>query len=199
MKKIISLCFLFNTIFPALSQGIGEISIEPKNPSVNQLLKVMIQSSGELSNCGLQINLGDGSTKDIRVEKFPHYVDHIYPKEGVFPISVTGKLLIRGLGTVLPCSGDSKSIAVSVGAQNVRVANNVSSAPIQQATPPNIELEIQSNLPVCQGGDPSKWSTCFGSWTAQNGNKYVGEWKDGKPFGKGANAYTSGDKYIGEF
>jgi len=199
MKKIISLCFLFNTIFPALSQGIGEIAIEPKNPSVNQLLKVMIQSSGELSNCGLQINLGDGTTKDIRVEKFPHYVDHIYPKEGVFPILVTGKLLIRGLGTVLPCSGDSKSIAVSVGAQNVRVANNVSSTPIQQATPPNIELEIQSNLPVCQGGDPSKWSNCFGSWTAQNGNKYVGEWKDGKPFGKGANAYTSGDKYIGEF
>ena len=72
MKKIISLCFLFNTIFPALSQGIGEIAIEPKNPSVNQLLKVMIQSSGELSNCGLQINLGDGTTKDIRVEKFPH-------------------------------------------------------------------------------------------------------------------------------
>jgi len=42
----------------------------------------------------------------------------------------------------------------------------------------------QSNLPACQGSDATRWSNCFGSWTASNGNKYVGEYKDGKRNGQ---------------
>jgi hypothetical protein len=57
----------------------------------------------------------------------------------------------------------------------------------------------QSNLPACQGSDASKWSNCFGSWTASNGNKYVGAWKDGKPNGYAIATYPNGDKYVGEF
>jgi hypothetical protein len=42
----------------------------------------------------------------------------------------------------------------------------------------------QSNLPACTGSDFKRWSNCFSSSTASNGDKYVGEWKDGKPHGR---------------
>jgi hypothetical protein len=38
----------------------------------------------------------------------------------------------------------------------------------------------QSNLPACQGSDSARWSNCFGSWTASDGDKYVGKWKINK-------------------
>ena len=56
----------------------------------------------------------------------------------------------------------------------------------------------QSNLPACQGSDTTKWSNCFGSWTASNGNKYVGEYKDGKRNGQGVGTWPNGDKYVGD-
>lgn len=38
----------------------------------------------------------------------------------------------------------------------------------------------QSNLAACKGSDVFQWNKCFGSWTAPNEDKYVGEFKDGK-------------------
>jgi len=32
-----------------------------------------------------------------------------------------------------------------------------------------------------------------------NGNKYVGEYKDGKEHGHGTYTYANGEKYVGEF
>ena len=57
----------------------------------------------------------------------------------------------------------------------------------------------QSNLPACQGSEVSRWSNCFGSWTGSNGDKYVGEWRDGKYNGQGTYISANGDKYVGEF
>ena len=84
----------------------------------------------------------------------------------------------------------------------------------------------QSNLPTCKGGDGSTWSYCFGTYTVTqapykgdvyvgefgalgvfhgkgayfhlNGDKYVGEYKDGKRNGLGTFTWSSGDKYVGE-
>ena len=36
------------------------------------------------------------------------------------------------------------------------------------------------------------------TFTSDNGDKYVGEWKDGKGHGQGTYTYASGDKYVGE-
>jgi len=62
----------------------------------------------------------------------------------------------------------------------------------------------QSNLPACQGSDVTRWNNCFGSWTASNVDKYVGEFKDGTYNGQGTyyhleNDQFKGDKYIGQF
>ena len=62
----------------------------------------------------------------------------------------------------------------------------------------------QSNLPACQGSDATRWSNCFGIWTHSDGDKYVGEWKDGKQSGQGifyflADNKFKGDFYVGEF
>ena len=81
----------------------------------------------------------------------------------------------------------------------------------------------QSSLPECEGADYNKWTNCHGTMTFTNGNKYVGEWKDGdlhgqgtytwasseskyvggfkdgKRHGQGTYTYANGDKYVGEF
>ncbi len=55
----------------------------------------------------------------------------------------------------------------------------------------------QSQLPVCQGSTPSRWSNCTGRWLNTNGDKYEGEWRDGKPNGFGVQTFASGEKYTG--
>jgi hypothetical protein len=57
----------------------------------------------------------------------------------------------------------------------------------------------QSNLPACQGSDASMWSNCVGTNTFASGNKYVGEFKDGKRNGQGTYTFASGNKYVGEY
>jgi len=68
----------------------------------------------------------------------------------------------------------------------------------------------QSNLPACQGNEMSKWNNCFGFHVKTgdhmnygfftNNSKYVGEYKEGLPDGKGVltDNYNS-HKYEGTF
>jgi hypothetical protein len=55
----------------------------------------------------------------------------------------------------------------------------------------------QSQLPACQGSSPSRWTNCTGRWLNTNGDKYEGEWRDGKPSGFGVQTFASGEKYTG--
>jgi hypothetical protein len=57
----------------------------------------------------------------------------------------------------------------------------------------------QSSLPACQGSDESRWTNCFGTLTYTNGNKYIGEYKGGKPNGQGTFTFTSGNKHVGGY
>ena len=66
-------------------------------------------------------------------------------------------------------------------------------------------------LPECPGSPASSqpttavsWSDCFGTYYLffpgnNPGNKYVGEWKNGRPHGQGTLTYANGDKYVGEY
>ena len=56
-----------------------------------------------------------------------------------------------------------------------------------------------SDLPPCNG--MSMWSghNCVGSFIFNDGNKYVGEFKDSKIHGQGTEIFADGGKYVGEF
>lgn len=56
-----------------------------------------------------------------------------------------------------------------------------------------------SKLPRCRSDQTVQYHNCFGIYTFANGNKYVGEFKDGKQNGQGTGVYANGDKYVGEF
>ena len=38
-------------------------------------------------------------------------------------------------------------------------------------------------LPPCPDDPDERYQNCYGTYTDADGNKYVGEWKDGKAFG----------------
>ena len=59
-------------------------------------------------------------------------------------------------------------------------------------------------LPDCPSDTSKFWDKCFGTINLNNGDKYVGEWKDDKKNGQGAYTFGNqsqwaGDKYVGEF
>ena len=62
----------------------------------------------------------------------------------------------------------------------------------------------QSQLPSCVGKDARRWTNCQGVHNYTNGDRYEGEFKDGKPNGSGTYFHLSnnqyrGDKYMGQF
>ena len=52
-------------------------------------------------------------------------------------------------------------------------------------------------LPNCPSS--GYFHNCFGTYTWDDGDKYVGEWKDNKKNGQGTLFHSSGNKYVGEF
>src|SRR4051794_18154253 len=56
----------------------------------------------------------------------------------------------------------------------------------------------ESRLPPCPAFQ-QYWTDCFGTHTFPNGEKYVGEFRDGKFNGQGTYTFPNGDKYAGEY
>ena len=61
-------------------------------------------------------------------------------------------------------------------------------------------------LPPCPGSpltgsvsDVRSWNNCSGTFIFPNGDKHVGDFKNGKPNGHGTATYASGNKYVGEY
>ena len=72
---------------------------------------------------------------------------------------------------------------------------------LEQQLASNKERErIESSLPACQGSDVARWTSCFGTTTYFiSGDKYVGEFKDGKRYSQGTYTFANGNKYVGEW
>jgi len=51
----------------------------------------------------------------------------------------------------------------------------------------------------CPSDQSQRFHNCFGTFNASNGDKYVGEWRDGKQQGQGTYTYANGKKYVGEW
>ena len=58
-------------------------------------------------------------------------------------------------------------------------------------------IETQSNLPACPA--TGYFHNCSGTNTFANGDRYVGEFKDGTRNGQGTRTFPNGDKYVGEY
>ncbi len=56
-----------------------------------------------------------------------------------------------------------------------------------------------SSLPNCPSDQSKRYHNCFGTFTWADGEKYVGEFKDGKRHGQGTYTWASGSKYVGEY
>ena len=54
-------------------------------------------------------------------------------------------------------------------------------------------------LPNCPFDQDKRYHNCFGTYTASNGIKYVGEFKDDQYHGQGTYTGIDGSQYIGEF
>ena len=66
------------------------------------------------------------------------------------------------------------------------------------------DAAAQSQLPSCVGKDARRWTNCQGVHNFANGDRYEGEFRDGKFNGWRtyyhlANDQYRGDKYIGQF
>jgi len=57
----------------------------------------------------------------------------------------------------------------------------------------------QSRLPPCPTDQNARRHMCQGTFTAANGDRYVGEYRDGKAHGQGTYTFANGDRYVGEF
>jgi hypothetical protein len=63
-----------------------------------------------------------------------------------------------------------------------------------------LDAHAQSSLPPCPGDfKTTTWTSCFGTFTLPDGDKYVGEFREGKFHGKGTYTWADGNYYIGEF
>ena len=58
---------------------------------------------------------------------------------------------------------------------------------------------ISSSLPNCPSDPSVTWDNCIGTYTYAEGDKYVGEWRNGNRHGQGTYTYANGDKYVGEW
>ncbi|MDP6023225.1 MAG: hypothetical protein QGG19_18310, partial [Alphaproteobacteria bacterium] len=54
-------------------------------------------------------------------------------------------------------------------------------------------------LPPCPEDQSQRYHNCYGTYVSDNGDKYVGEYRDDEKHGQGTETYADGDKYVGEF
>jgi hypothetical protein len=62
-----------------------------------------------------------------------------------------------------------------------------------------LELNNLNKLKPCPKDQMVRSHNCWGTYNLENGNKYVGEFQNGKRNGQGTLTYVHGDKYVGEF
>jgi hypothetical protein len=132
MKNIFLLAYALCFSINVFSQQISEIKTEGKSFVEGNTVKFEINFSGQ-GRCGAQINFGDGSTSDIRVEDStkPTVITKSYPAKGSYKIEANGKALIRGLNSFVPCKGGAVTqIAVGIVENNTSASNASLSTPI---------------------------------------------------------------------
>jgi hypothetical protein len=81
---------------------------------------------------------------------------------------------------------------------SINLIGNAEALTFQNGKTQSNQESYVSELPDCKSSSTYKHN-CIGTFTFASGDKYVGEWKDGKYSGQGTFTFASGDKYVGEW
>jgi hypothetical protein len=112
----------------AIAQVVAGATAEPAETSIGNAVEISIdfqinQNANENANwrCGLNVNYGDGKSELHRVDskQLPFKVTHTYDTPGNYAVTLEGKTQFQGLfNTVFSCSGQSRSVAIIVRAED---------------------------------------------------------------------------------
>lgn len=99
-----------------VAQELKGLTASSEAVSVNEKVNfdVHLKVARDLVWCGLRVDFGDGETRDIRVEENPSPLTKAYAAPGKYTVRATGKGLVRGLKSALPCLGDAQAVTVAV-------------------------------------------------------------------------------------
>lgn len=120
---------------PAAAQRLIDIQITGNRVDITQeaVFQVSLEKSGGPVWCGLRIDFGNGSRRDIRVgEKgeadLQLLVNYRYPNAGLYTVRLAGVGIIRGLKSASACEGAER-------VTQLRVTDLGLAAPDRQPTP----------------------------------------------------------------
>ncbi len=162
-KHFAVLIAFFGAATSALGQEIVSLSVTPQSPGVGEpvRIKISLKAMNGVYACGLQVNLGDGQTKEFRVydERAAQIeLEHIYSRPGAYPIVADGKGFLRGLKSVGPCDGN-RSLALTVGQQAPACVPPSDEYRSVNCPPGTVGKILQKRSYVCPGPTPSGWKT----------------------------------------
>ena len=163
-RKLVVLMSLLGAAPSAFAQEISSLSATPPNAGVGESVRFMIslKSPNGVYACGLQVNLGDGQTKEFRVydERAAQIeFEHVYARPGAYPIVADGKGFLRGLKSVAACDGN-RSLALTVGQQQAPSCVPPSDEYRSVNCPPGTVGKIlQKRSYGCPGPTVSGWKT----------------------------------------
>ena len=163
-RKLAVLVVILGGVSSALGQEISSLSVAPQSPAVGEPVrfKISLKSTNGVYACGLQVNLGDGQTKEFRIydERAAQIeFEHVFARPGAYPIVADGKGFLRGLKSVSACDGN-RSFAVTVGQPQAPSCVPPSDEYRSVNCPPGTAGKIlQKRSYICPGPTPSGWKT----------------------------------------
>lgn len=173
MKKIsVSMIALLSA--SVFAQQIQEIKADNKAINEGDLVRLEIALTGQ-GRCGIQVNFGDGSTNDLRVEDASKsvFVSKNYSVKGTYKVEATGKTLIRGLNSFIPCKG-AQQIEISVGRLENPISTQSTPAPVSANIPtfvqavPNSSNSGEFTYQSLCGQRGYERKPCIQSWTLKD-------------------------------
>jgi hypothetical protein len=163
-RKLGVLVVIVGAASSPFAQEIASLSAMPQSPGIGEPVrfKISLKSTNGVYACGLQVNLGDGQTKEFRVydERAAQIeFEHVYSRSGAYPIVADGKGFLRGLKSVAACDGN-RSLALTVGQQQAPSCVPPSDEYRTVNCPPGTVGKIlQKRSYACPGPTMSGWKT----------------------------------------
>jgi len=110
------------------------------------------------------------------------------PLAAVTQLKAIGARSLAAIGWAKKSFGATALIIASVAIATVAIAGFFAGS------------DVSTGEGACPGEyDTAKWTNCVGQVNFPNGEKYVGEVREGQPHGQGTFTWPNGEKYVGEW